>query len=49
MQPGITCALSGARNGSQVLDNIKAASFRLSEDEMSRINTLLDGLVIEKL
>lgn len=49
MQPGITCALSGARNGSQVLDNIKAASFRLSEDEMNRINTLLDGLVIEKL
>lgn len=47
LQPGITCALSGARNGNQVLDNINAASFRLSDDELKRINTLLSNLKIE--
>jgi aryl-alcohol dehydrogenase-like predicted oxidoreductase len=47
LQPGITCTLSGARNGNQVLDNIKAAGFRLSEDETNRINTLLSNLKIE--
>ena len=29
-QPGITCALAGARNAAQVLENVKAADFRLT-------------------
>ena len=33
-QPGITCALAGARNSAQVLDNVKAADFRLTHDEI---------------
>lgn len=48
MQPGITCVLAGARNETQVLDNVKAASFRLSDDEMKHINTLLSELKLEQ-
>jgi aryl-alcohol dehydrogenase-like predicted oxidoreductase len=48
MQPGITCVLAGARNETQVLDNVKAASFRLSGDEMNHINTLLSDLKLEQ-
>jgi aryl-alcohol dehydrogenase-like predicted oxidoreductase len=47
LQPGMTCVLSGARNDVQVLENIKAATFRLSNDEISRINSLLSQLKIE--
>ena len=47
-QPGITCALAGARNAQQVLDNVKAVDFRLSDEEMGKINSLIAGLVIEK-
>ncbi|MBK7628351.1 MAG: aldo/keto reductase [Bacteroidales bacterium] len=46
-QPGITCALAGARNAAQVLDNVKAADFRLSSDEIARINKHLSELKIE--
>jgi aryl-alcohol dehydrogenase-like predicted oxidoreductase len=46
-QPGITCTLAGARNAAQVLDNVKAADFRLSAEEISRINELLSNLKIE--
>jgi aryl-alcohol dehydrogenase-like predicted oxidoreductase len=47
IQPGITCALAGARNAAQVLENVKAADFRLSDDEISRINDLLSNLELE--
>ncbi len=40
-QPGITCALAGARNPTQVLDNVKAADFKLTDDEIAEINNLL--------
>jgi aryl-alcohol dehydrogenase-like predicted oxidoreductase len=40
-QPGITCALAGARNPGQVLDNIKAAGFTIPEEIMSVINRLI--------
>jgi aryl-alcohol dehydrogenase-like predicted oxidoreductase len=40
-QPGITCALAGARNPAQVLDNVKAADFKLTDDEIAGINNLL--------
>jgi aryl-alcohol dehydrogenase-like predicted oxidoreductase len=46
-QPGITCVLAGARNPQQVLDNVKAVDFRLSADEMNRINALIAELKIE--
>lgn len=46
-QPGITCALAGARNSKQVLDNIGAVNFSLSDDEIQTINTLLSNLQID--
>jgi len=46
-QPGITCTLVGARNAAQVLDNIKAADFRLTNEEIHIINKLLSDLKLE--
>lgn len=46
-QPGITCALVGARNAAQVLDNVKAADFRLNEEDLARINELLSNFKLE--
>ena len=46
-QPGITCALAGARNAAQVLDNVKAADFRLTSEEINMINKLLSDLKLE--
>ncbi len=46
-QPGITCALAGARNAAQVLDNVKAVDFRLTSEEITRINKHLTNLILE--
>ena len=46
-QPGITCALAGARNQAQVLENVKAAEICLASEDLTRINTLISGLKIE--
>jgi aryl-alcohol dehydrogenase-like predicted oxidoreductase len=46
-QPGITCVLAGARNAAQVLDNVKAAGFRLTNEEIRKINDLLSKLTLE--
>jgi aryl-alcohol dehydrogenase-like predicted oxidoreductase len=46
-QPGITCALAGARNPAQVLENAGASEFRLTADEISRINHYLSGFTID--
>lgn len=46
-QPGITCALAGARNAAQVLDNVKAADFLLTSEEINRINELISNLKLE--
>jgi aryl-alcohol dehydrogenase-like predicted oxidoreductase len=46
-QPGITCTLVGARNAAQVLENVKASDFHLTNDEVSSINDLLLNLKIE--
>jgi aryl-alcohol dehydrogenase-like predicted oxidoreductase len=46
-QPGITSALVGARNAAQVLDNVKAAGFRLTDEDISRINELVSNIKIE--
>ena len=46
-QPGITCALAGARNPSQVLDNIGATDFSLTKEEISRINNFIADIQID--
>jgi aryl-alcohol dehydrogenase-like predicted oxidoreductase len=46
-QPGITCALAGARNAAQVLDNVKAVDFKLDHEEMALINKYLSDLNLE--
>lgn len=46
-QPGITCVLAGARNPQQVLDNVKASGFKLSNDVMSKINSMIAALKLE--
>jgi aryl-alcohol dehydrogenase-like predicted oxidoreductase len=43
-QPGITCALAGARNAAQVLENVKAVDFKLNHEEMAVINKHLSDL-----
>jgi aryl-alcohol dehydrogenase-like predicted oxidoreductase len=47
-QPGITCALAGARNPAQVMDNIGAASFILSKYEINLINSIIADFTLEK-
>ncbi len=46
-QPGITCALAGARNAAQVLENLGAVDFDLTDDEIARINGYISNLKIE--
>ncbi|MGD0343100.1 MAG: aldo/keto reductase [Bacteroidales bacterium] len=46
-QPGITCALAGARNPCQVLDNIGATDFSLTKEEISRINNFIADIQID--
>jgi len=46
-QPGITCALAGARNPQQVLDNVKAGNINLDAESIGRINELISTLTIE--
>ena len=46
-QPGITCALAGARNPGQVLENIGASGFSLTDEEMSRINKYISEISID--
>jgi aryl-alcohol dehydrogenase-like predicted oxidoreductase len=48
-QPGITSVLCGARNSTQVHENIKAADFRMKEEEMKMINILLSNLKLETI
>jgi aryl-alcohol dehydrogenase-like predicted oxidoreductase len=46
-QDGITCALAGARNACQVLENVKAGNVKLSVETISRINELISKIKIE--
>lgn len=41
LQPAITVVLAGARNAQQAIENAKAMSFDLSEEEINLINTAL--------
>ncbi len=45
-QPGITCALAGARDPEQVADNAGTLSFSLTDDEIGFINRELEKLEI---
>lgn len=46
-QPGITCALAGARNPAQVIENIGASGFILSYDDITEINRYISELKID--
>jgi len=46
-QPGITCALAGARDPKQVIENAGASKFRLSDDEIKKINQYLSEIAID--
>jgi aryl-alcohol dehydrogenase-like predicted oxidoreductase len=46
-QPGITCTLVGARNPRQVEENVKAAEFDLSDEDIQTINAGLDKLRLD--
>lgn len=46
-QPGITCALAGARSPEQVRENIKAADARISEEDIQFIHKELTKLIID--
>ncbi|HEY4787527.1 MAG TPA: aldo/keto reductase, partial [Bacteroidales bacterium] len=47
-QPCIISALVGARNRSQVLDNVKAIDLKISAEEIELINNNLNNLTLEK-
>jgi aryl-alcohol dehydrogenase-like predicted oxidoreductase len=46
--PGVTAALVGARNPAQAAENAKAANFDFTEDEMRRVDELLEDVKIER-
>jgi len=43
-QPGLTTALVGARNEAQVAENVKAADFRLTQEELATIRKWVEEL-----
>jgi aryl-alcohol dehydrogenase-like predicted oxidoreductase len=43
-RPAMACVLVGARDENQVKDNARALDFKLSEDEMKKINKIADDL-----
>ena len=45
-QPAMDCVLVGARNEAQVLDNVKALSFTLSDNELAQIRKEAESLVL---
>jgi aryl-alcohol dehydrogenase-like predicted oxidoreductase len=46
-QTGISCALAGARNSCQVLENVKAGTIKLSPEILTKINSLISQIKIE--
>jgi len=45
--PGITVVLAGARNPAQIEENAGALNFKLDQDEMKLINSLLDNIKLD--
>ncbi|MDQ1296767.1 MAG: hypothetical protein QG611_746 [Bacteroidota bacterium] len=48
-QPGITCALAGARNSAQVLENAGAARFQLTGNDIKLINKCISEIQIDTM
>lgn len=46
LQPGMACTLVGARDEKQVLDNVKAFDFKLSDTELKQINEAVRSLTL---
>ncbi|MEP0986320.1 aldo/keto reductase [Ekhidna sp.] len=46
-RPGISAALVGARNEKQASENAKSLSFRLTDEELGKINSELEQVVID--
>jgi aryl-alcohol dehydrogenase-like predicted oxidoreductase len=46
-QPGITCALAGARNPAQVLENTGSTGFRLTGEEIEIINKYISDIHLD--
>ncbi|NQZ77344.1 MAG: aldo/keto reductase, partial [Ekhidna sp.] len=46
-RPGITSALVGARNSQQATENAKSLDFKLSEEDINKINAELEKVVID--
>lgn len=46
-QPAVTSVLAGARNEAQMLDNVKAISFTLTEEELQKIDSALNAMDIK--
>ncbi len=46
-QPGITCALAGARNPKQVLENARAGNISLEAETIAKINALISQVEID--
>ena len=47
-QPAMDCVLVGARDEKQVLENVKALSFKLTEEELKSIREAAEALVLIK-
>jgi len=45
-QPAMDCVLVGARDEKQVSENVKALEFKLSDEDLKRINVLIADLVL---
>ena len=45
-RPGITCILAGARNEEQLVENSGTLEFKLSQEEMAKIDQYLEKLIL---
>lgn len=48
-QPALDCVLVGARNENQVKENVKALDFKLSDEELSKINEAVAAFQLAEL
>jgi aryl-alcohol dehydrogenase-like predicted oxidoreductase len=44
-QPGVSSAIIGASRPDQVEENVKAADIKLSDEQLQRIDSILEGIV----
>lgn len=48
-QPAMDCVLVGARDEAQVMDNVKALDFTLSDDELKKMRALAESLKLAEI